>query len=174
MIGNPRGPLVLTFGLRNDSYELRVFKDAVQFDMFIVYKHNDTHQWCGYQEKRKKFRQVKILSEFLPCFYDLNVFNRRYLPDFNEFCSAELLGFKVMVPCDPVKYLNNEYGPDWKKPKKSSYTWPNLDRIHGLDWSDADWPYAIRFYKTDGKVDVNQTIAFINQNSKLNLIKLPD
>jgi hypothetical protein len=59
-IGNSHAPLVLTFGLINDSYELRVFKDSVQFDMFIVYKHNDTHQWCGYQEQRKKFKFVNV------------------------------------------------------------------------------------------------------------------
>jgi hypothetical protein len=81
-----------------------------------------------------------------------------------------------MVPCDPIGYLNNEYGngENWMKPKKSGYNWPNLDRIHGLDWSDTDWPYAIRFYNKNGQVDVSQTITFVNHNSKLNLLKLPN
>ena len=45
-----------TLGLVNDSYEFRLFNDKFTFDMFLVYKINDTHQWCGYQVKRYKFR----------------------------------------------------------------------------------------------------------------------
>ena len=45
-----------TLGLVNDSYEFRMFNDQFTFDMFLVYKANDTHQWCGYQVNRSKFK----------------------------------------------------------------------------------------------------------------------
>ncbi len=81
-----------------------------------------------------------------------------------------------MIPCDPVGYLNNEYGePDkWQTPMKSNYTWSNLDRKNVENWTDTEWPYAIRFYKYNGEVDKNQTLRFINAHSSYNLTKLPD
>ena len=45
-----------TLGLKNDSYEFRLYNDQFTFDMFLVYKLNLTHQWCGYQVNRVKFR----------------------------------------------------------------------------------------------------------------------
>lgn len=45
-----------TLGLLNDSFEFRLFNDKFTFDLFLVYKINQTHQWCGYQVKRYKFR----------------------------------------------------------------------------------------------------------------------
>lgn len=57
--------LVYMFGVRNDSYELRLKAQSVTYDLFIVYKHNATTQWCGYQLGRKKYRYVKILYIFI-------------------------------------------------------------------------------------------------------------
>ena len=45
-----------TLGLVNDSYEFRMYNDKFTFDMFLVYKTNSTHQWCGYQVNRDKFK----------------------------------------------------------------------------------------------------------------------
>ena len=68
----------------------------------MVYKTNLTHQWCGYQINRVKFK--------------------RWLPNFDELCSAELFNHKYMIPCDPVKYLDKEYGPSrWLTPESSNY-----------------------------------------------------
>lgn len=45
-----------TLGLINDSFEFRLYNDQFTFDMFMVYKTNLTHQWCGYQINRVKFK----------------------------------------------------------------------------------------------------------------------
>ena len=42
------------------------------------------------------------------------------MPSFDELCSAELLNHKFMIPCDPVNYLDKEYGSSrWQIPKSS-------------------------------------------------------
>jgi hypothetical protein len=45
-----------TLGLVNDSYEFRMYNDLFTFDMFLVYQHNTSHNWCGYQVNKVKFR----------------------------------------------------------------------------------------------------------------------
>ena len=54
--GDPKTPLILRFGLFNDSYELRLDDAFTQFDLFFTYAHNETHQWCGWHDKRKHHR----------------------------------------------------------------------------------------------------------------------
>jgi hypothetical protein len=49
-------PLVLNFGLINDSYELRLLNKHTQIDVFFVYKYNETYQWTALHEGRKKLR----------------------------------------------------------------------------------------------------------------------
>lgn len=107
LLGNKIVRVWGTLGLVNDSFEFRLYNDKFTFDMFLVYKINQTHQWCGYQVNRYKFR--------------------RFLPNFERLCSAELLEHKFMIPCDPVGYLNKEYGPKkWHSPESKI--------IHGQTW----------------------------------------
>lgn len=35
-----------------------------------------------------------------------------------QLCSIELLGYKLLAPCDSEKILLAEYGPNWRKPNK--------------------------------------------------------
>ena len=55
-LGNPIVRVWGTLGLYNDSYELRLYNDLFTFDMFLVYKTNDSYQWCGYQVNQSKFK----------------------------------------------------------------------------------------------------------------------
>ena len=98
------------------------------FDMFLVYDLNNTHSWCGYQVNRVKFR--------------------RFLPKLNTLCSAELLNHKYMIPCDPVSYLDKEYGPGWRSPQSKNYTWSNVQ--YWKNWSDIEWPKAVKYYDKYG------------------------
>ena len=45
-----------------------------------------------------------------------------------------------MVPCDPVLYLNDDYGI-WQNPEEKNYRWPNLD----LNVKRV-WPYGNPLY----------------------------
>ena len=80
-----------------------------------------------------------------------------------------------MVPCDPVRHLDFEYGKNnWQVPKKSNYAWSNLSKNYTL-WAKEQWPFAIRFYEKNGDLDTNTTINFLNLHMRnLNLKKLPD
>lgn len=53
--GDPKTPLVTTFGMLNDSFEMRLV-GLVQFDVFTVYKQNSTHSTCGYHVGLRKYR----------------------------------------------------------------------------------------------------------------------
>ena len=120
--------------------------------MFLVYKINATHQWCGYQVNRVKFR--------------------RFLPNFNELCSAELLNQKLMVPCDPVKYLDNEYGVNnWATPLSKNYQWKNV--VYFKNWTNSEWPHAVRYYDKEGKLIEKKTLDYINQHLKVKIESLP-
>lgn len=93
----------------------------------------------------------------------------------DKLCSGEIYGKKFLVPCDPVGYLNFEYGKEenWIKPKKSNYTWSNLDSKMTY-WSREQWPYAIRFYDENGNVKKDFTIRYLNDfHPGLNLKQLP-
>jgi hypothetical protein len=56
-----------------------------------------------------------------------------------------------MIPCDPVGYLDNEYGPmTWQKPVAKKYYWNNL--AFSEYWSSSEWPKAVRFFDRHGKL----------------------
>jgi hypothetical protein len=84
------------------------------------------------------------------------------------------LGLKVLVPCDSIDYLNNEYGSfdKWILPISKDYKWSNLDTNYSL-WFDSHWPYAIKFFSPNGKLNNAGTLNYINKNSNFNLSKLP-
>ena len=86
---------------------------------------------------------------------------RRFVPAFNELCSAELLNQKLLIPCDPVKYLDSEYGTSkWQTPVKGP-KWSNL--IYQGEWSDSEWPKAVRYYYNNGTVKINETLKHLNR-----------
>ncbi|CAF0881230.1 unnamed protein product [Didymodactylos carnosus] len=117
-------------GLVNDSLEFRLHTGKLTVDLFWAYKEGD-HRWCGYQVQRTKFR--------------------RTLPLLSELCSGDLFGYRFSIPCDPVEYLNSEYGMNkWNLPLKTGYSWINL-KIHSV-WNDVAWLYATRLYTRDGKL----------------------
>ena len=95
--------------------------------------------------------------------------------NFNEsnLCSGELLGNKFIVPCNPEEYLSLQYGKDkWKLPLKEGYF--NYNSINFYkEWTDDEWPNAVRWYNTVGEVDVQKTLNDLNRNAKIPIKKLP-
>ena len=78
---------------------------------------------------------------------------KQFLPHFKDLCSAELLGIKVIVPCDIVNYLNFMYGPmeTWKTPKEKNFTWPYLTYPNnGEKWSDDRKKVACKIFRPNG------------------------
>ncbi len=100
------------------------------------------------------------------------------MPYFKKVCSAELLNHKFMVPCNPVEYLNNEYGTDWQLPKAdlsmtifsqkrgkkkriktNEYHWPNLE--FQRKYSDDELLNFVRWYHPNGSINYETTIDYI-------------
>ena len=138
--------------------------------MIKLYLGNHRNYLIDIIVRNNKFKLKKIFFNF-----------RRWLPYFEKVCSAELLNHKVMVPCDPVEYLNAEYGVDsWQEPKtslsksavslkiglekemlnKTEYTWPNLKFYRKYTDEEA---LNVRWYFQNSSIDYGTNIGYINR-----------
>lgn len=80
---------------------------------------------------------------------------------------------KFMIPCDPVEYLNKEYGKKerWITPQSSNYTWSNVN--HWKSWSDEEWPHVIKYYDKAGVLIKSKVLSYLNKHSKINITEIP-
>ena len=95
-----------------------------------------------------------------------------------EFCSVEVFGYKFTVPCNFEEILSANYGnkTEWSLPKKSDY-FKNIDWRNGVERSELEIPYSIRFFHKNGSIDVATTLKSINiYFAKINktLLTLPN
>jgi hypothetical protein len=83
----------------------------------------------------------------------------------NDLCSADLFDNKYTVPCDPVQFLNEAYGVNgWQTPEAKDYKWNNI--IDEGEWSLNDWKDAYRLYNSDGEIQINETLKYLNSRIK--------
>ena len=77
-----------------------------------------------------------------------------------------------MIPCNPVEYLNNEYGVNnWAMPKAKNYSWKNV--FYYKNWTDDEWPHAVRYYDKKGKLIKKKTLNYLNEHLQVKLESLP-
>ena len=55
-LGNKIVNVYSTLGLVKEAFVLRLLSQDFSFDIFLIYKLNETHQWNGYQGNRQLFR----------------------------------------------------------------------------------------------------------------------
>jgi hypothetical protein len=81
---------------------------------------------------------------------------------------------RVLVPCNPMEYLNQEYGDlkNWIIPKSKGYKWSNVEKKSSF-WSEKEWLYAVKHFHSTGKLNYLSTLNFINTGFKFNLTSLP-
>ena len=79
-----------------------------------------------------------------------------------------------MVPCDPVGYLDLEYGAKkWQIPDdKFGTKWTNV--IENDQWPESVYPYVLRYYGFDGRLKKQLTLKKINEELTVKLSALPD
>jgi hypothetical protein len=88
------------------------------------------------------------------------------------YCSGELFNKKFIVPCDPLVIVEADYGKGkWKMPQESDYKFMNME--YRSDWSDEDWPHAIKFYEEDS-FNKKYTLGYLNDYVKGNDSKITD
>jgi hypothetical protein len=67
-----------------------------------------------------------------------------------------------MVPCDPVGYLEKEYGPKrWRSPQSKNYVWDNVK--YWRNWTDDEWIRSVRYYDRKGQLIKNKTVDQLNK-----------
>ena len=146
-----------------DSLEFRLVSETFVYDLFFSYKlKNKTKvtnkllnknitsnivplQWSGYQSGKSKYRMI--------------------VPDFDKLCSAQLLNHKFLVPCEPEKYLNKNYGRSrWKVPEKEfkKYAWPSIKKNN--KWTDEQFINAVRIFNRDGQINQKRTFECVNKS----------
>lgn len=145
-------PLVIKFGLDNDSLEFRIGKEGIfHMDVFFTYELNQTHQWFPYHSGREVKRTI--------------------INKFSGICSAELFGEKFLVPCNPANVLDDIYGENgWQRPDKKFTVSPNLKKWKR--WNLNEWLNAIKFYDR-GTFLKDTTFNFI-KNRLTKEEKMPD
>ena len=57
-------------------------------------------------------------------------------------------------------------------PKNKDYRWSNLETKSSL-WPENEWPYAIKFFYTNGSFNYRDTLKYINENASRNMTSLP-
>ena len=67
-----------------------------------------------------------------------------------------------MVPCDPIKYLDNEYGANnWQKPIVEKYYWKNL--VFKEYWKSDEWPKAVKFFDRRGRILRKKILNYVRK-----------
>jgi hypothetical protein len=66
-----------------------------------------------------------------------------------------------LIPCNPVRILEQIYGRNWSLPIKSGYGFKNL----GYGYNKYDkWSESRRYYDYYGKFNLNRTLKELNEN----------
>ena len=70
------------------------------------------------------------------------------------------------MPCDPVTFLNNNYGSStlWMKPDTEGFK--NIDWKNYRIWRNHEWPNWMRHYSRNGKLQVARTLRDLNEHVK--------
>ena len=83
---------------------------------------------------------------------------------FDQICSGELLGHKFLVPCDPVKFLIDNYGPMewWINPNTKGFR--AIDWKNSRSWPNSLWPHWLKYYRFDGSLRREKTLQDLNEH----------
>jgi hypothetical protein len=134
----------------------------------------------SYSKLKKKTQKASILLKRCfkftnGCFF-LYILNRMWITKVDEICSIELIGHKFFAPCNPYEYIRFQYGKGWSTPHENQGI---VSSVHVGEWSDKEWPHFIKDYRKNGTLNVNSTIALLNEwypykNNYTNITELPD
>ncbi|KAL7676085.1 hypothetical protein ACOME3_002341 [Neoechinorhynchus agilis] len=115
--------------------EIRLTNGKYVFDLFALYKNSSTDDMlhCIYQAGNHRF--VRTITPI------------------KQLCSCDLLGIRLLVTCDPLSYIENEYGkyPRWFYPRTNE-VWTNLKYEQTFNSTFAECVYLERYDKNGKKV----------------------
>jgi hypothetical protein len=118
-----------TFGLPWTSYEMRLYNVKLdwQVDLFFMTpdEEDETQVYFGYHT--------------LPGIHYYKIYFNRTICD--QICSAEVLGYKIHVPCLYELHLETEYGKEWVTPDEQHFV-KNQPRQHQTFWNEKEATHA--------------------------------
>ena len=77
-----------------------------------------------------------------------------------------------MIPCDPITYLDRDYGPgNWQTPQSVNYTWTNVK--YWEKWTESQWPHTIKYYDRDGKLIKKKILEYVNKYMSEPITEVP-
>ena len=66
-----------------------------------------------------------------------------------------------MVPCDPIRELNMNYGHNWLTAEIKNYSFNSMDR-KPTNWTEKQWLHVYRFYFPNGTFDEYKTLLVMD------------
>ncbi|XP_065664231.1 ribitol-5-phosphate transferase FKTN [Hydra vulgaris] len=113
------------FGKVEDSFELSFEMENIKLDIFFFYEDSN-YMWNG-------GTQVKSRKKFKYIFHKFSL------------CWSELSNILVRVPCEPTKYIQANYGNEWRIPIK---TW--------------DWKSSPPNVRENGEWPMEEQVIYMN------------
>jgi len=100
LMSNKEGFKVLyRFGFFDEAYELSFKWKDIKFDLFFNYIFSDYYGVSVHFAGNGSYSYYHYSKYFL--------------------CSADLIGIRINVPCDPKTYVTEQYGKEWDRPAKN-------------------------------------------------------
>ena len=88
---------------------------------------------------------------------------RRLFFKVHQVCSGDLYGYKISIPCNPEKYLENSYGKKWRIPIKQGFKHFNYATEYIL--TKSEYAKVLKHYKRNGEFDADYTLKILNEGS---------
>lgn len=130
-LGNKDLMLLIRYGVDPGPKELRLHNGKYTFDLFVLVYNASVDRLFGlYQASTRNYRREILKVE--------------------QICSAELLGVRLLVPCNPLKMIEHEYGhfPKWQIPRSGGGVWTNLKYSETFNKSYLYCTYQKRYSRT--------------------------
>jgi hypothetical protein len=143
-LGNRNIWLKTMLGVEDEGLEIKVYNGFFNSDIFFLYKYNKTHMWSGYHGSTRLYKN----------WYSI----------INDICSAEIFGLRVLIPCDPLRTIIEDYGKNWSLPIESGYGWNSLRHNEWKVYGKNKWPKSRKYYDYYGKLDVKGTLEELNNH----------
>lgn len=112
--------------LQETDISPKLKKSAPKHGLRLFYRFGEPKHSMEYSfkttDKRDKvdmFFTYRNATHFLMPFHvaSKHIYQYSFYPPY-KLCSIELLGYKLLAPCEAELVIRTEYGPDWKLPKK--------------------------------------------------------
>ena len=143
-LGNTNVWLTTMLGVLHEGLEMKVYNGFFNSDIFFLYKVNKTHMWSGYHGS------TRLYKNWYSIIYDI--------------CSAEIFGFKFLIPCDPLRTIKEDYGKNWSIPMAHGYGWDSLHYDQWEVYNKKKWPKSRKYYDYYGKLDYKSTLEELNSH----------